>query len=54
MGGAAVAEAYWRAITAVNGRILSIAVLPLKDRPTDPETQAQILRQFAAQIRALN
>lgn len=54
MGGAAVAETYWRAITAVKGRILSIAVLPLKDRPTEDAAQLEILRQFAARIRSLN
>jgi hypothetical protein len=54
MGGASVAETYRRAITAINGRILSIAVLPLKDRPTDDTAQVQLLQQFAARIRELN
>lgn len=54
MGGAPVSETYWRAITGIGGRILSLSVLPLKDRPISDAAQRALLEQFAATIRANN
>lgn len=54
MGDAPVAQTYWRAITEVRGRILSLSVLPLKNRPVTDAAQRALLQQFAAYIRANN
>jgi hypothetical protein len=54
MGDAPVSETYWRAFSGVGGRILSLSVLPLKNRPVSDAAQRSLLQQFAAHIRANN
>lgn len=53
-GGPPVADEYWRAITGIGGRILSLSVLPLRERPVDDARQRALIEAFAARIRAAN
>ena len=45
---------YWRALMAVNGRIVTLSVLALRDMPLTPEAKRSLLEGFVARVRALN
>ncbi len=52
--GPRVAPEYWRAFTGGAGRILSLSVLPLRDRPITDASQRELILAFAGWIRAAN
>jgi hypothetical protein len=45
---------YWRALMAVNGQIVTLSVLGLRDRPVPPEAKLALLESFVKKVRALN
>ncbi|WP_415184907.1 hypothetical protein [Phaeovulum sp.] len=52
--GPRVAAEYWRAFTGIEGRILSLSVLPLRDRPVSDANQRALILAFVRAIRAAN
>lgn len=53
-GDAPVAETYWRAITALRGRITALSVLPMDGVAMGDAQQIRLLQEFDAAIRAAN
>lgn len=51
---AAVEQVYWRAVTAVAGRVGALSVLPLVGSGMDDAAQIALLHSFDASIRAAN
>jgi hypothetical protein len=45
---------YWRALMAVNGQIVTLSVLGLRDKPVPPEAKLALLESFVKKVRALN
>lgn len=45
---------YWRAILVVKGRVVTLSVLALSDKPLAPEAKKTLLEGFVAKVRALN
>lgn len=47
-------DAYWRALTELRGRIVTLSVLPPEGAAITPEAGFALTAQFVAQVRALN
>ena len=45
---------YWRALLVVKGRVVTLSVLALSDKPLTAEAKKTLLEGFVAKIRALN
>ncbi len=45
---------YWRALMVVNGRIVTLSVLALTDRPLEASAKRALLDGFVRQVRAIN
>lgn len=52
--GLAVEPEYWRAIFAQNGRIITLSVMGLADRPVRAEDKRRLLDRFVQRVRAAN
>lgn len=52
--GQTLAPEYWRAIMAINGRIVTLSALSLRDRPMPASAKRRILEAFVARMLATN
>lgn len=49
-----VSPAYWRAFLAIEGRIVTVSVVPFAERPMSPDTGLRTLDAFVRQVEARN
>jgi hypothetical protein len=54
MPGASVEAEYWRAVMTVKGRMVSLSVLGLAERPVSAATKRSLLAAFVQRVRRLN
>ena len=52
--GQEVETEYWRALMSLNGEIITLSVLGLRDLPMKSEVKRQLLESFVARVRAAN
>ncbi len=45
---------YWRAVMLVKGRIVTLSVLALAERPLNPDARRRLLETFVARVRRAN
>lgn len=52
--GQEVETEYWRALMSLNGKIITLSVLGLRNLPMKPDAKRRLLESFVARVRAAN